>query len=202
VGVSALQVRQPTIKDYEILEASKEVFSLKGFAAATVDEIAQLAGVGKGTVYRHFGNKSELFAALLRHGMDQVYSALHHTILPHAEPVRNIRSIIHTYLSFFSEHKKIYSVIITEGFNTILTNPHVNMTFQEQLGLQVKLIETVIKQGRDDGSLAEIDTAETASLLLGLIHSVLRGTIIRNQEIDIEKSTKNIMQCFVEGIKR
>ena len=49
-----------------ILEAALEVFSNKGFHPATTDEIAERAGVGKGTLYRYFETKEKLFAQLVR----------------------------------------------------------------------------------------------------------------------------------------
>ena len=51
-----------------ILEAALEIFSQKGFHPATTDEIAERAGVGKGTLYRYFETKDKLFVLeLVRH---------------------------------------------------------------------------------------------------------------------------------------
>lgn len=44
-------------KDIRILQAAEEVFSQHGYEKATLDEIIALADVGKGTVYKYFGNK-------------------------------------------------------------------------------------------------------------------------------------------------
>lgn len=48
-----------------ILAAAEEVFLREGYTGASMDEITQLANVSKPTVYRHFGNKEELFIALV-----------------------------------------------------------------------------------------------------------------------------------------
>ena len=53
----------------EILDAATKVFSSRGFAAADVQEIADKTGVGKGTIYRYFSSKEELFLAAVDHGM-------------------------------------------------------------------------------------------------------------------------------------
>lgn len=44
-----------------LLEAAEEVFAEKGFAAATLDDIAHAAGYTKGAIYKHFATKEELF---------------------------------------------------------------------------------------------------------------------------------------------
>lgn len=52
-------------KDQRILQAAEEVFSMYGYEKATLDEIIALADVGKGTVYKYFGNKEQLFYKLV-----------------------------------------------------------------------------------------------------------------------------------------
>jgi len=53
-----------------ILNAALEVFSEKGYHPATIDEIAERAGVGKGTVYSYFRSKSELMEQLIEAATD------------------------------------------------------------------------------------------------------------------------------------
>jgi AcrR family transcriptional regulator len=47
----------------QLLEAATTVFSERGFARATTKEIAKVAGVAEGTIYRHFADKRDLFYA-------------------------------------------------------------------------------------------------------------------------------------------
>lgn len=49
----------------KIIEAAKKSFSLFGFKGTTVDQIAKIAGVGKGTIYLYFENKEELLHAIV-----------------------------------------------------------------------------------------------------------------------------------------
>lgn len=48
----------------EILEAATAVFSEKGFYAATLDDVAEAAGVSKGSIYNHFDSKESMIDAL------------------------------------------------------------------------------------------------------------------------------------------
>ena len=62
--------RKPRVKDKEtrereILAAAKEIFFDKGFKNASMEEIAQMAGVSKGTVYLYFKNKEDLYLFLM-----------------------------------------------------------------------------------------------------------------------------------------
>jgi AcrR family transcriptional regulator len=49
-----------------IVVVAKHLFVTQGVAATTMKDVAEAAGVGKGTLYRHFAHKGELCAALLR----------------------------------------------------------------------------------------------------------------------------------------
>ncbi|HKU24602.1 MAG TPA: TetR/AcrR family transcriptional regulator [Candidatus Sulfotelmatobacter sp.] len=60
----------------EILGAAIDVFAERGFAAARLDEVAQRAGVVKGTLYRYFATKEEMFKAVV-----------HQTLAAHLETV-------------------------------------------------------------------------------------------------------------------
>ena len=60
----------------KLYEAAVTLIAEKGFSATTVDEIAERAGVAKGTVYYNFASKAELFEELLRHGVGLLTASL------------------------------------------------------------------------------------------------------------------------------
>ena len=49
----------------EILEAASKSFSLFGYKATTMDQVAKIANVGKGTIYTFFANKEILFQEIV-----------------------------------------------------------------------------------------------------------------------------------------
>lgn len=61
--------RRKEARPTEIIEAATEVFAQNGFAAARLDEVARRAGVAKGTLYRYFETKEDLFRAVVQHAV-------------------------------------------------------------------------------------------------------------------------------------
>ena len=61
-----LKERKTEERREQILEAAANVFTGKGYEAATMPEIAQAAGVAAGTIYLYFPNKRELFVAVIK----------------------------------------------------------------------------------------------------------------------------------------
>ena len=68
-----------------ILQVALDEFSRQGFHKTDVEIIARRAGVGKGTVYRHFGNKRKLFLAVMEYSVDSI----NNKILSAVEGVRS-----------------------------------------------------------------------------------------------------------------
>src|SRR5580704_15858831 len=58
--------RRKAERPQEILEAAFTEFSRNGYAATTLDQIAERAGVTKGTIYVYFENKEHLFISMVR----------------------------------------------------------------------------------------------------------------------------------------
>ena len=64
------------MRDEGILQVATQVFAAKGFRNTDVQEIADLLRIGKGTIYRAFGTKEELFFATVDHGMRKLSEQL------------------------------------------------------------------------------------------------------------------------------
>lgn len=89
------------------LEAAERLFARKGIADVTMDEVAAEAQVGKGTLYRRFGDKSGLAAALL----DEWETELQERLLsgppplgPGADPGKRLAAFIEAYVDYVAQH--------------------------------------------------------------------------------------------------
>ncbi|MFP8881486.1 MAG: TetR/AcrR family transcriptional regulator, partial [Myxococcota bacterium] len=69
-----------------ILESAKEVFFRDGFMDANLDEVAERADVAKGTLYRYFENKAQLYVAVLSHKGKVFEEKLKSALDPDAPP--------------------------------------------------------------------------------------------------------------------
>jgi AcrR family transcriptional regulator len=98
----------------EILDAATAVFSENGFAAADVQEIANKTGVGKGTVYRYFPSKEELFLAAVDHGMRNLKLAVDAAAASAKQPLDRIAEGVLAYLTFFDERPEIVELLVQE----------------------------------------------------------------------------------------
>src|SRR5829696_1493532 len=90
-----------------VLAAAEELFAARGVAAVSMDEVAAAAGVGKGTLYRRFGDKSGLAAALLDERERELQAALlggAPPLGPGAPPVDRVAAFAVAYLGYVDTH--------------------------------------------------------------------------------------------------
>jgi AcrR family transcriptional regulator len=77
--------RRQQTRDH-LLAAAAQVFALRGFHGASLDEVAAVAGFTKGAVYSNFKNKEDLFLALFRANYDREMDALRATLEASEQP--------------------------------------------------------------------------------------------------------------------
>jgi AcrR family transcriptional regulator len=100
-----------------ILAAALREFSARGFAAARLDDVAEAAGIAKGTIYLYFRDKEALFQDLIRSEMSPVVATLE-TALAVDLPVRAVaeRAVELFVREIYGTNRKyIIRLIISEG---------------------------------------------------------------------------------------
>ncbi|HMO13027.1 MAG TPA: TetR/AcrR family transcriptional regulator [Pirellulaceae bacterium] len=103
----------------QILEAATRVFAKHGFgSAADVQEIADLVGIGKGTVYRYFPSKEELFLATVDHGIRRLKASVDEAVAAidpaDTSPLAPMAVGVRAYLRFFDENPEVTELLIHE----------------------------------------------------------------------------------------
>jgi AcrR family transcriptional regulator len=127
VKAPARKSRSPTVKPTRadksalrrdaILMAALEEFSARGFAAARLEDVAQRAGVGKGTIYLHFRDKEALFQELVTTMLVPFIANLEATP-PVGLPIRLVlERLIDLFVReiYGTERRKLIRLIMTEG---------------------------------------------------------------------------------------
>src|SRR4051812_29048738 len=89
----------------EILEAARQVFAQKGFRDTSVDEIAQAAGVAKGTVYLYYPSKEAIYNAALEDGLRHLIDAVRTRMDAESGLRGMIRAFVATKLEHFEQHR-------------------------------------------------------------------------------------------------
>lgn len=88
-----------------ILEAASKSFALFGYKATTMEQVAKIAGVGKGTIYTFFATKEELFDAIMTDVIQEMKAVAEIAIRPELTFPDNLQRALHDILRFRSNHE-------------------------------------------------------------------------------------------------
>jgi len=116
-GIRASRADKSALRRDAILAAALEEFSARGFAAARLEDVAQRAGVGKGTIYLHFRDKEALFQELVTTMLVPFIANLEATP-PVGLPIRLVlERLIDLFVReiYGTERRKLIRLIMTEG---------------------------------------------------------------------------------------
>ncbi|WP_018661630.1 TetR/AcrR family transcriptional regulator [Heyndrickxia acidiproducens] len=98
----------------QIVSAAEKSFSAFGYKATTMDQVAKLAGVGKGTIYTFFKNKEELLNYIMENLIADMKQAAEQAIDEHLSFIENVHRALYDMLEFRLKHKlaiKLYEEV-------------------------------------------------------------------------------------------
>ncbi|MEI5523530.1 TetR/AcrR family transcriptional regulator [Streptomyces brasiliscabiei] len=155
----------------KLYEAAVTLIAEQGFSATTVDEIAERAGVAKGTVYYNFASKSVLFEELLRHGVGLLTTSLREaaegTAREGGSRVDSLDAMIRAGLVFIDRYPSFTQLYVAELWRTNRAWQSTLMVVRQEA---VAVVEGVLREGVEGGELSdEIDVGLTASALVGMV---------------------------------
>jgi AcrR family transcriptional regulator len=172
-----LRERKRAESQLRILEAAKTVFFRDGFKDANLDEVARRAAVAKGTLYRYFENKAELYVAVLARDGAQFEEKLSRALRPDLSPPEQVRRISRFYLRHYVEHPDYFQIFwALENQELIGQLPaavidEVTSLWQRSLGVLARTLE----RGVRDGQFAPHDCWETANILWTLANGIIQS---------------------------
>jgi AcrR family transcriptional regulator len=105
-----------TTKRTRLLEAALDVFSRRGFHAATMEEIAQEAQIAKGTIYLYFPTKDALFSRLLAHGLALVETAVQQRNRGLRDPLYRLQNMLDELIRLFLSQATLFRLILRQVF--------------------------------------------------------------------------------------
>ncbi|MDX3538493.1 TetR/AcrR family transcriptional regulator [Streptomyces sp. MB09-01] len=155
----------------KLYEAAVTLIAEQGFSATTVDEIAERAGVAKGTVYYNFASKNELFEELLRHGVGlltvSLRTAAEETEARGGSRVEALDAMIRAGLVFIDRYPAFTQLYVAELWRTNRAWQSTLMVVRQEA---VAVVEKVLREGVERGELsAEIDVPLTAAAMVGMV---------------------------------
>jgi TetR/AcrR family transcriptional regulator, cholesterol catabolism regulator len=98
----------------DILDAATQIFSQKGFHAASMQDIAEAVKLQKASLYHHVNSKQEILTAILDRALDLLIERIEAVIALPLPPEMKLREAIRSYLQAMVEHRGLAAVLLLE----------------------------------------------------------------------------------------
>ena len=147
-----------------ILEAARQLFAEKGLAAE-IREIAERAGVGVGSLYRHFESREGLIRAVMEVAAEDHVQRLR-VAAGQRDPKAALREMIHAAAGLF-ERFGVLTEVMLKGQGDELPDHR-----PESFGDVIELMASVLRRGVEDGSFrSDLDVPVATAALLSTFAS-------------------------------
>ena len=183
----------------QILDAAGDVCARHGFAAATMDQIAERAGVGVATVYRTFGDKETLLSTFVEERTPR--DAVRDVALHPSDDLRgDLQAIVGWSLPFFHEHRDIFRLLLLGSVAERQYLEHLrgsSGTTLDKLTAYFEAQQAAKRLGPSD---------DPRDLTLALVGLILSFTLIGPREFgtglsDPDATAAFIVRVFLDGIQ-
>ena len=151
----------------DILEAAAQIFSQKGFHAASMQDIAQAVSLQKASLYHHISSKQEILVALLDQALDLLIANMQAVLEQPLPPDEKMRESMRVYLNTMLDNRELAAVLLLEyrSLEPELYARHIPRRDQFE-----HLWRDLIQQGLDEGVFSCQEPPIVSRALLGVMN--------------------------------
>ncbi len=206
MGIAERKEREKLQRRNDIIDAAEKVFFSRGFESATMDEIAEMAELSKGTLYLYFKSKEDLQFAIFMRGSDILMIMMKDNLSPGSNGYQRLLELANSFIRFSREERNYFSLFMYYESSRMEA---LNID-QDQLQIYLKedsplaLVTHQVVRGIQDGSLrddlsAEVFSATLWSQMLGVL-------IVLNNKADLYEifnlKADEILQTHLELVSK
>ena len=180
-----------------IYAATVQVISEKGYDRASMDEIANVSGVAKGTLYYHFKNKEDLFVNMVQKGVNSLTELIRRQIKKAGDPVGKLTLLIREQVGYLRNNDDFCKILLTEVWGT----EERQQRFRQGLQKYIRLIEEILEEGKETGDFTFADTETTAAGIFGGISIAALHWILKREAFPAARVNDAMIGIILNGIK-
>jgi AcrR family transcriptional regulator len=181
----------------EILETATELFAEHGFSDAVTQALADRLGVGKGTIYRHFPSKRELFLAAADRVMRKMQEQVNINIEGIDDGFERIQRAIATFLGFFADHPAFVELLIQER---AYFKDRKRPTYFEHREINVQRWRQLYREMIAQGRIRDMPVEQITNVLSNVMYGIMVTNLFNGTTTPPDVQAKEILDIVFLGI--
>jgi AcrR family transcriptional regulator len=180
-----------------ILAAATRHFAERGFHATDVQVLADELGVGKGTIYRTFGNKEDLFLAAVDRVMVLLRAAIDAGRGGISDPLEQITQAVRSYLAFFDTHPEFVELLIQER---AVFRDRKEPTYFQHRQRNIGRWQTLYRALIDEGRVRDMPTDTITDVISSAVYGTMFTNYFSGRKKSLEQQAADVMDVVLHGI--
>jgi AcrR family transcriptional regulator len=186
--------RRVVRKRATILEAASRIFATRVYHLVTMDGVARAARVGKGTLYRYFPSKEDLYLAIVDEAFGVLIGRLETERAAAAAPGTTLRRMIEAVVETFAGHLPSFRLIHRGEGRLFLRKKEVIRARRARIA---DLLGEALDRGVEAGVFRKMDRALAPSMLIGMVWGT---TLNHAEDTPAEILARRIGDLYLHGI--
>ncbi|GHA18460.1 TetR/AcrR family transcriptional regulator [Streptomyces echinoruber] len=161
------------VREQQMLDAAVRTFGRRGYMAASMDEIAELAGVSKPLVYLYLNSKEDLFTACIRREARALTDAVRAAVLPGLPADRQLWAGLRAFFTHTAQNPDGWAILHLQArTHGEPFAAEVAALREEMVAFVTRLIADAAREAHRDPDLPEAEVAGLAEALVGAAESL------------------------------
>jgi AcrR family transcriptional regulator len=177
-----------------ILRAAESIFTRHDYHEVLMEDVARSCGVGKGTVYRYFPSKRELYLAVMFEGIARLQQELRRAVDTQDTPVRKIDCVVRCVLTHFWDRRFFFSLI---NRNEHKPNDPDNREWLRRRAELSRIIQHAVEEAMVAGQVRRVDPRIATEMLLGMLRGANR---YRGAHDSLDAMVAAVVDVFLCGV--
>jgi len=187
-------------KRQQIIEAATKNFARNGYYNSTISDIAKEAGVAHGTVYLYFKSKEELLISVFDEQMADVVNYVRSEIEKEEGALQKLHRMVSIQMQLIETNRDLTELLLVEFRQSTKFFEDASI---DRVVDYIELIGSVLREGIAEGVIREeINVSTAATMLFCSIEGIITRWILEDSQYSLEKTANDVMQIFLNGIKK
>ncbi|RJQ54977.1 MAG: TetR/AcrR family transcriptional regulator [Actinobacteria bacterium] len=182
----------------QIAESAARLFAEKGFSEVTMQEIADEARIGKGTLYYHVRGKEELALLVLETAASQLLPKAQVAAGEAGSVKERMTRALEVLVSYMASGHELLEIVIPQ---VARSHPRMTRRVQKIRSAYLRLLEQVIAEGMAAGQIrADVDPAICSRAILGTVVGFHMHATRFNEPLAVEKALPQLIDMLLNGL--
>jgi len=176
------------------MSSASALFAERSFERVSVDDVAERASIGKGSVYRQFGSKEQLYASVVIEGFAELRDQIEKALPRGAKSTRvRLTTLVTHIMSYFWDRRQFFTLLHDPA-----KLPRRQATqYREQREQLVKLVRKVLVEGARNSEIRrDFDFDLMAEAMLGMMRGINR---YQHDSVNVAEAIQAVVEIFLSG---